>query len=82
VDGPMAEHIQWRCAPYTVASFPLGSLVPGTIVTLPAPGTGVAAGRFEVDCPAGQVARGQVLRIGSYTDAYHLICGTLSVAEP
>jgi hypothetical protein len=74
------ENIEWRCAPFTVAASPAGALTRGSIVTLPISGDGPDRTPSIVDCPAGQVARGHVFRVGSFADAYHLICGTPSVA--
>lgn len=72
------ENVRFHCAPLTVVPSPPGSVVPGTVTILSWAAGPVALPEVIASCPAGQVASGHVVRVGSWIDAFHMTCAVLS----
>jgi hypothetical protein len=70
------EHIQFHCAPLTVAAGLPGTLSTGGIVSLPITGTSQPTGAEATACPTDQIVVGYVGRAGSRLDAFQLICAS------
>jgi hypothetical protein len=80
LDAGTVENLQFRCAPLAVAAAPPGAMTVGVATALPWSGQRTSGPDVTTTCPAGQVGRGHIARVGSFIDAYQMVCGTPSVA--
>jgi hypothetical protein len=72
-------NLQLKCAKLSQTSPTSGALTVGPVTSLKGVGDPGSI-QMKGDCPPGQVARGQLVRVGSWVDAYQMICGVPTVA--
>jgi hypothetical protein len=80
VDTDMVENFQFRCAPLAVTATTPPALTIGAATALPWSGQRNAGSDVTTSCPAGQVGRGHLVRVGSWIDGYQMTCGTPSLS--
>jgi hypothetical protein len=79
--GSFMDQLVFDCAPLTAASAaPGANLTPGTAAPLPAIGGTGGMPFAQINCPAGQVASGSLVRTGDFMDAVSLICSRATIA--
>jgi hypothetical protein len=75
------DQLVFDCAPLVAASAaPGANLTPGTAAPLPAVGGNGGMAYAQINCAAGQVASGSLVRTGDFLDAVSLLCSRATIA--
>jgi hypothetical protein len=76
--GALLDQLQLECAPLSIAGTTVLSVSIGAGTLLAGKG-GTAGSAFRAPCPAGQMARGQLISDGAVIDSLALVCGSPTV---
>ena len=80
-NGTLVDQLAFSCAPLTVSSAAVGTtLMAGAQTALAAIGGNGGAAFGPINCPAGQIGSGAVVRTGTELDAFGMVCSKAEIA--